>query len=123
MSSGTLPVAVVTGGNRGLGLEVCRQLAQHHGFDVVLGSRDLTKGEAAAQDVGATACELDVADAAGVDAAARWVETTYGRCDALVNNAAIEYDTDQRAASADLDRVHRAMETNLYGAWRTTLAL
>ena len=45
-----------------------------------------------------------------------------GRCDALVNNAAIDYDTDARATTADLDRVHRALETNLFGAWRTALA-
>ncbi len=47
----------------------------------------------------------------------------FGRCDALVNNAAIHYDTWQRAVNADLDVVHEAMETNLFGAWRTTLAL
>ena len=45
------------------------------------------------------------------------------RCDALVNNAAIEYDTDQRAVSADLTRVRTAFETNVLGAWRTTHAL
>ena len=46
----------------------------------------------------------------------------HGRLFALINNAAIEYDTDQRASSADLDRIHLAMETNLFGAWRTVLA-
>jgi NAD(P)-dependent dehydrogenase (short-subunit alcohol dehydrogenase family) len=116
-----MPVAVVTGANRGIGLEVCRQLATR-GFDVVLGARDPGKGEAAARTVGATACALDVAHDASVAQAGRWVETTYGRCDALVNNAAIDYDTDARATTADLDRVHRALETNLFGAWRTALA-
>jgi len=117
------PVAVVTGANRGLGFEVCRQLAGH-GFAVFLGSRDAARGErAAAQLAGegldVRALELDVADDASVAAAAARLD----RCDALVNNAAIDYDTDQRAVSADLDRVHRAMETNLFGAWRVTLAL
>jgi NAD(P)-dependent dehydrogenase (short-subunit alcohol dehydrogenase family) len=65
---------------------------------------------------------LDVDDQAGVEAAARSVADRHGRCDALVNNAAIDYDTDQRATAADLERVHRALETNLFGAWRTTLA-
>jgi NAD(P)-dependent dehydrogenase (short-subunit alcohol dehydrogenase family) len=119
-----MPVAVVTGGNRGIGLEVCRQLAELD-FDVVLGSRDEEKGARAANALPGSVCvrQLDVADQRSVDAAAAWVGERYGRCDALVNNAAIEYDTDARAVTADLDRVHRAFETNLFGAWRTTLAL
>jgi NAD(P)-dependent dehydrogenase (short-subunit alcohol dehydrogenase family) len=120
------PVAVVTGANRGIGREVVRVLADA-GFQVVLGSRDARRGEAAAAELGGAgagivACALDVADDDSVRAAARWVGETLGRCDALVNNAAIDYDTDARATTADLDRVHRAMETNLYGAWRTALA-
>jgi NAD(P)-dependent dehydrogenase (short-subunit alcohol dehydrogenase family) len=120
------PVAVVTGANRGLGREVARQLATH-GYLVVLGSRDDERGQTAAEalggdDAGIVARQLDVADDASVRAAADWVGDAFGRCDALVNNAAIEYDTDARATTADLDRVHRAMETNLYGAWRCALA-
>jgi NAD(P)-dependent dehydrogenase (short-subunit alcohol dehydrogenase family) len=120
------PVAVVTGANRGIGREVVRQLAES-GYLVVLGARDAQRGRAAADDLGGEAAgivarQLDVADDASVRAAADWVGDAFGRCDALVNNAAIEYDTDARATSADLDRVHRAMETNLYGAWRCALA-
>jgi NAD(P)-dependent dehydrogenase (short-subunit alcohol dehydrogenase family) len=120
------PVAVVTGANRGIGREVVRVLADG-GYRVVLGSRDARRGEAAAAELGGTGagivpCGLDVADDESVRTAARWVEDTLGRCDALVNNAAIDYDTDARATTADLDRVHRAMETNLFGAWRTALA-
>ncbi|TMM05441.1 MAG: SDR family NAD(P)-dependent oxidoreductase [Actinobacteria bacterium] len=118
----TRGVALVTGGNRGIGLEVGRQLAEL-GYTVVLGARDLAKGEAAAREAGAVACRLDVADDASVLAAARWIEEAFGRCDALVNNAAIHYDTWQRASTADLGVVHEALETNLFGAWRTTLAL
>jgi NAD(P)-dependent dehydrogenase (short-subunit alcohol dehydrogenase family) len=80
------PVAVVTGGNRGIGYEVCRQLAEG-GFDVVLGSRDGARGEAAAAGLGVAACQLDVADDASVRAAAASVSAQFGRCDALVNNA------------------------------------
>jgi NAD(P)-dependent dehydrogenase (short-subunit alcohol dehydrogenase family) len=121
------PVAVVTGANRGIGLEVCRQLADR-GYAAVLGSRSVGRGEAAAaplidEGLEVHVCQLDVADAESVARAAAWVARSFGRCDALVNNAAIEYDTDQLAATADLERVHRAMETNLFGAWRTTLAL
>ena len=60
---------------------------------------------------------------ASVAGAAAFVTERAGRCDALVNSAAIHYDTWQRAVNADLDVVHAAMETNLFGAWRTTLAL
>ncbi len=121
-----LPVAVVTAANRGIGLEVCRQLARG-GWVAVLGSRDPGRGEAAAARLAAEgldvrACALDVADDESVRRAAAWVGEELGRCDALVNNAAIEYDTDQRASSADLARVHRALETNLLGAWRAALA-
>ncbi len=120
------PVAVVTGANRGIGLEVCRQLGEL-GYAVVLGSRNPAKGRAAAQSLGANLAvspfQLDVADEASVAAAANFVTERFGRCDALVNNAAILYDTWDRAASADLDEVREAIETNLFGAWRTTLAL
>lgn len=118
-----MSVAVVTGANRGIGFEVCRQLAGL-GYDVVLGSRDPRKGERAAARLGATVtpCQLDVADEASVSAAAAWVADRYGRCDALVNNAAILYDTWAHASSADLAEIHAALETNLLGAWRTALA-
>ena len=118
------PVAVVTGANRGIGLEVCHQLADR-GYLAVLGSRDPEKGRRAAARTAhpdVVACQLDVADAASVEAAASWVSERLGRCDALVNNAAILYDTWARAASAYLDVVREARETNLFGAWRAALA-
>jgi len=120
------PVAVITGANRGIGREVARRLARE-GYRVVLGARDEERGRAAAAELGGesagvVACALDVADDASVRAAAGRVGDELGRCDALVNNAAIDYDTDARATSADLDRVHDALETNLFGAWRAALA-
>jgi NAD(P)-dependent dehydrogenase (short-subunit alcohol dehydrogenase family) len=119
-----LPTVVVTGGNRGIGFEVCRQLSEA-GYQVVLGSRDARQGQAATARLAhpeVHAVQLDVDDDASVTTAARWVADHMGRCDALVNNAAIDYDTDQQASTADLDRVHRIVETNVFGAWRTTLA-
>ena len=109
-------VSLVTGGNRGIGREVCRQLAAR-GHAVVLTARSADSAEAAAQAVNAEPLRLDVTDPVSVADAARWVGERYGRLDVLVNNAAITYDTWQRAATADLAVVREAAETNLYGPW------
>src|SRR3954451_21215675 len=110
-----MSVAVVSGGNRGIGLEVCRQLAAH-GHEVILGARDPAKGEAAARGLAGNvrAVPLDVADASSVERLA----TELVRVDILVNNAAILFDTWAHAHDADLDEVHAALDTNLFGAWR-----
>jgi NAD(P)-dependent dehydrogenase (short-subunit alcohol dehydrogenase family) len=115
-------IALVTGANRGIGLEVCRQLAKN-GFTVILGSRDLKKGQDAARALsneGLTVLplQLEVTDQASVDAAKSWVKTKFKVLDVLINNAAILYDDWQRAAGADLDVVREAFETNTLGAWR-----
>jgi NAD(P)-dependent dehydrogenase (short-subunit alcohol dehydrogenase family) len=112
-------IALVTGANRGIGLEVVRQLEQR-GFTAVLGSRDLEKGRAAAEGLEVDVRRLDVADPDSVRELAAELEEAYGRLDVLVNNAGILYDTWQRGVEADLDVVHEALETNLFGAWRTT---
>ena len=114
-------IALVTGGNRGIGREVCRQLADR-GFTVLLTARSEDSGIAAAAEVGAHPVRLDVTDNASVGAAAEEVERLHGRLDVLINSAAITYDTWQRAASADLAVVREAAETNLYGPWRMVQA-
>jgi NAD(P)-dependent dehydrogenase (short-subunit alcohol dehydrogenase family) len=119
-------VALVTGANRGIGLEVTRQLAQL-GFRCVLGARDAEKGRQAAGQLGkgkleVSARQLDVTDQKSIDAARLWVEERFGRLDVLINNAAILYDSWQRAANADLKTVREAFETNTLGAWRTCQA-
>jgi NAD(P)-dependent dehydrogenase (short-subunit alcohol dehydrogenase family) len=116
-------IALVTGANRGIGLEVVRQLAGR-GYTAVLGARDLEKGRSAAEGLGGgvEARRLDVADDGSVRELTGALERDFGRLDVLVNNAAIHYDTWQRAVDADLDLVHEALETNLFGAWRTTQA-
>ena len=112
-------VALVSGGNRGLGLEVCRQLAER-GLTVVLGSRDEEKGRAAAEGLPGhvVARQLDVADGESIDRLASSVEEEFGHLDILVNNAAISNDEGQRGVDADLGRVREALEANLFGAWR-----
>jgi NAD(P)-dependent dehydrogenase (short-subunit alcohol dehydrogenase family) len=109
-------VSLVTGGNRGIGREVCRQLAEL-GHVVLLTARSADASAAAARAVHAESLSLDVTDPASIAAAARQVGERYGRLDVLVNNAAITYDTWQRAIDADLAVVREAAETNLYGPW------
>jgi NAD(P)-dependent dehydrogenase (short-subunit alcohol dehydrogenase family) len=119
-----VPTAVVTGAARGIGREVARQLAER-GFRVVVAARDLSRAAALADDLGgdAFAATLDVSDRASVDRFGRRMRDELGAVDVLVNNAAVDYDTDQRAASADLARVRDDLDTNLFGAWQTTQAL
>jgi NAD(P)-dependent dehydrogenase (short-subunit alcohol dehydrogenase family) len=99
------------------------------GDTVLLGSRDPDAGERAAHELRpgvpgrVRAVGLDVTDPAGVAALAQDVAAAEGRVDVLVNNAAVHYDTWQTAAGADLAVVREALETNLLGAWQTTLAL
>lgn len=109
-------VSLVTGANRGIGREVCRQLAAV-GHTVLLTARDAAAAAEAANAVGATPLQLDVTDPASIAEAAAIVTDRYGKLDVLVNNAAITYDTWQRAITADLIVVREAAETNLYGPW------
>jgi NAD(P)-dependent dehydrogenase (short-subunit alcohol dehydrogenase family) len=115
-------VALVTGANRGIGLGVVRLLAAR-GFTTILGSRDRAKGEEAARPMiegglRVIPRQLDVTDQESIDRLKSWIEEQFGHLDALVNNAAILYDSWQRAAEADLKTVREAFETNTLGAWR-----
>jgi NAD(P)-dependent dehydrogenase (short-subunit alcohol dehydrogenase family) len=114
-------VALVTGANRGIGLEICRQLA---GRDilVILTSRDESKGEAAYQELvreglDASYHQLDVTDPASIQRLAGDVHQDYGRLDILINNAGIHLDG-RSVLKADLDTVRATMETNVYGPWQ-----
>ncbi|CDX27210.1 putative short chain oxidoreductase [Mesorhizobium sp. ORS 3324] len=116
-------MALVTGGNRGIGLETARQLAEL-GFTVLIGVRDLAKGEAAASKLGGKVepIALDVATPDAAARAAAEVERRFGRLDILVNNAAIHYDPSARALRPDWSVIREAFETNVFGAWRVAAA-
>ncbi|MGH3912588.1 MAG: SDR family NAD(P)-dependent oxidoreductase [Pseudonocardiaceae bacterium] len=121
-------IVLVTGGNRGLGREVVRQCAAR-GNTVVLGSRDQTVGEQTARELHRSTdgrivgVRLDVTNPTGLDELATRLRAELGRVDVLVNNAAVHYDTWQTSVDVDLTVVREAIETNVLGAWQTTLAL
>lgn len=114
-------VALVTGANRGLGLEVCRQLLAD-GHRVILTSRNREKGEQAAKELQGhedpAFYPLDVADPDSIEEVRESVERDFGRLDILVNNAAIHYDSWQDVLDPDFEAVGHAITTNLIGPWR-----
>ena len=112
-------IALVTGGNRGIGLEICRQLAKH-GIRVLLGSRDPAKGAAAAGELIAAklpveARELDVADDQSILDCMDWIRRDVGRLDILVNNAGIMVEDNDDDPEEELRIVRETMQTNVYG--------
>jgi NAD(P)-dependent dehydrogenase (short-subunit alcohol dehydrogenase family) len=118
-------VAVVTGANKGIGLEIARQLARE-GRTVYLGARDEERGQAAAEKLraeglDARALAIDVTDDASVAAAAAHVERDAGRLDVLVNNAGIAID-DAPPSRVSIDVLRRTYETNVFGVVRATQA-
>ena len=113
-------IALITGANRGIGKEVSRQLAEQ-GHLVLLTARSLLKAEKAAAELGSqnlVPANLDVTNPDSVAALRQRVEHEWGRVDVIINNAAIHYDTWQRATNADLGIVQEALDTNVYGPWR-----
>jgi NAD(P)-dependent dehydrogenase (short-subunit alcohol dehydrogenase family) len=113
-------IALVTGGNRGIGREVCRQLGQM-GVRVILGSRDRAKGEAAANELKADGVaveprQLDVASAQSIRECMSWVRDSVGRMDILVNNAGIMPEDADDDPLEELEIIRETMQTNVYGA-------
>ena len=122
-----LPVAVVTGASRGIGLEVCRQLAAL-GYVVVLGSRDLRAAELAAKELDpggerVVAAHIEVDNSVNIDQLAEWIRERWGRVDAIVNSASTAPDQYAIAGTTDLSPVAEALDVNLFGAWRVIQAL
>jgi NAD(P)-dependent dehydrogenase (short-subunit alcohol dehydrogenase family) len=121
-------LAVVTGGNKGIGYEICRQLARK-GLRVVVTSRDDKKGRSAQRTLEKEGLDveyhvLDVTEVDSVRAFARHLDSAYGRLDVLVNNAGISkgrYETS--VLKEKLETFHEVMDTNFYGALRVSQAL
>lgn len=123
-------IALVSGANRGIGLEVVRQLSRA-GLMAVLGSRDLSKGQAAAETLkseglDAAVVALDVTSAASISAAVAETVRLFGRLDVLVNNAGIMIDgpgTGQATFDVPASVVRETFETNTIGPLLLTQAV
>jgi NAD(P)-dependent dehydrogenase (short-subunit alcohol dehydrogenase family) len=113
-----MTTALVTGANKGIGLEIVKQLLAK-GIDVHLGARDAERGAKAAADTGARFVQIDVTDPESVRRAA----DELGQLDVLVNNAGITGGQAQAPGSVDLDVVRRAFETNVFGVITVTEAM
>jgi NAD(P)-dependent dehydrogenase (short-subunit alcohol dehydrogenase family) len=130
------PVALITGANQGIGLQIAKELAAKN-FTVLIGSRDYVRGEQAAKTVDgdAHALQLDVTDQASIAAAAERIRNEFGRLDVLINNAAIshtrplagksveEYSRSTRPSVVSLDEMRGVFETNVFGVVAVTQAM
>jgi NAD(P)-dependent dehydrogenase (short-subunit alcohol dehydrogenase family) len=113
------PAIVVTGGNRGIGFEICRQLVAR-GVQVVLTARKRAAGEAAVKKLAggkhaAAFHPLDVPDGKSIERFSDFLKDTYGHIDALINNAGIIAEGEAPALKVDLATVRETLETNALG--------
>jgi NAD(P)-dependent dehydrogenase (short-subunit alcohol dehydrogenase family) len=119
-----MTTTLITGANKGLGFETARQLIAA-GHTVYVGSRDASRGQRAAAELGARMVLIDVTDDASVAAAAKTIEAD-GGLDVLVNNAGIELRTEGNvvpgAAEITADLMRSVFETNVFGLVRVTHA-
>jgi NAD(P)-dependent dehydrogenase (short-subunit alcohol dehydrogenase family) len=120
-------IALVTGANRGIGFEVCRQLAAQD-YSVIVSGRHQARVEQAAAQIAhaggsAHPLVLDTADDRSARAAAEQVASRFARLDVLVNNAGGNFDMENVASSVSLQYVRETLEMNLLGAWRVTQAM
>jgi NAD(P)-dependent dehydrogenase (short-subunit alcohol dehydrogenase family) len=127
MSTGR-KVALISGANKGIGLETARQLGKQ-GITVLLGARDVAKGAAAAEQlkkegIDARAVKLDVVNAADIKAAAALVEKEYGKLDILINNAGVMFEPigGNNSSTVSEQALRDTFETNFFSAVAVTNA-
>lgn len=119
--------ALITGANKGVGLETTRQLLKA-GYHVYLGSRDLKNGQSAVEKLkaeGLNAVELlhlDVGNQESVDAARAEMGRTTDVLDVLINNAGINGGMPQTALNLNIDTMNEVFNVNVYGVVRVTQA-
>lgn len=117
--------ALITGANKGIGLETTKQLLKN-GYFVFIGSRNLENGKIAVQKLNESgfqnveAIQLDVTDMESVVNARQAIERKTGTLDVLINNAGINGGFPQAALEASADAFQKVMDTNLYGVVRVT---
>ncbi|MFJ5760491.1 SDR family oxidoreductase [Neobacillus sp. NPDC093182] len=114
-------VALVTGGNRGIGYELVKQLALK-GFKVILASRDPEMGHEAAQklmesNLDVSIVEMDVNNQESISQAALTVSERYGRLDVLINNAGVYLDKNEKLLAIDPGILEKTMATNFFGVY------
>ncbi len=118
-------IALITGANKGIGLETARQLGKKD-MTVLLGARDIKKGKAAAAElrkggIDARAIEIDVSDPESINKAVAQVEGDFGRLDILVNNAGVMTDDrGKKVSGQSLDTWRETFDTNVFGLIATT---
>ena len=120
----TKKIALVTGANKGIGRQIAQQLGEL-GYTVLVGSRDLARGQATAKElvadgIDAEAVQLEVTDEGSIRTAAKDLERDHGRLDVVVNNAAIIADGDTAASEIPADVLRRGYETNVVGLLAVT---
>jgi NAD(P)-dependent dehydrogenase (short-subunit alcohol dehydrogenase family) len=122
-------IALITGANKGIGLETARQLGKL-GATILVGARDLAKGEQAAEvlrgiGVEARAIKLDVGSEADREAAAKLIEKDFGRLDILINNAGVLLDSRKgnQTSTTSQQMLHDTFETNFFAVVALTQRL
>ena len=123
MSEENERIVLVTGASRGLGVEIARQLVAA-GDTVIVGTRDPADGAPVARELGERAwpLALDVTSPESVQAAVEAIDRRHGRLDALVNNAAVNFDAGADPPDRGSRRRRRAWRTNVLAPWRLTQA-
>jgi len=121
-------IVLITGANKGIGFEIAKQLGQHKGYHILVGSRDAALGAKAVETLqkdglSVEAIAIDVADDKSIDAAAQTVKSKFGRLDVLINNAGISLDShvnDPTGKTSIRSIYERTFAVNIFGAAATT---